>query len=27
MYPEYKKSVQPDDWSKGDKRSVSGSGF
>ena len=27
MYPEYKKTLQPDAWSKGDKKAVSGSGF
>jgi hypothetical protein len=27
MYPEYKKKLQPDNWSKGDRKGVSGSGF
>ena len=27
MYPEYKKKLQPDNWSKGDKKALSGSGF
>jgi hypothetical protein len=27
MYPEFKKTLQPDAWSKGDRRAVSGSGF
>jgi len=27
MYPEFKKTLQPDAWSKGDKKAASGSGF
>jgi hypothetical protein len=27
MYPEYRKTLQPDNWSKGDRKAVSGSGF
>jgi hypothetical protein len=27
MYPEYQKTLQPSDWSKGEKKALSGSGF
>jgi hypothetical protein len=27
MYPEYRKKLQPDNWSKGDKKAASGPGF